>query len=120
MTSTESRESNLVHMDVLLLSQLLHVRNIENAVALDACDDETLATLFKEWNEHPSFAVYNRSPPPMNKKILRDTYPKLLAKYLAILTTTLANAAYHIRLKELDERIIECRAEFERVSKEEP
>lgn len=118
MKSTGSLGSGLIPMDVLLLSQLLHVRSIENAAALDACDTEILATLYKEWEEHPSFAVYGRSPPPLNTKILRDIYPKLLAQYQATLTTALANTVYHIRLKELDDHIAECREEFKRVSRE--
>lgn len=103
--------------DVLILSQLLHLKGISDLEKLEACDDSVISTVLYDWKNHVSYKMENRLIYISTHDQLVDLYKNLLTKYEVINTVQLANTVFVMRIAELESNIDEYKQEFKEVLK---
>lgn len=103
--------------DVLLLSQLLHINNINTLEKLQSSDDDLIDTIIQSWKHHVIYKLEPKKIQIKNKTQLSHLYKDLLEMYNVSNTVDLANTTYFGRMIELENNIELSKEEFKAILK---
>ncbi|KAK6459889.1 hypothetical protein DFJ63DRAFT_315765 [Scheffersomyces coipomensis] len=98
--------------EILLLSQLLYVNNLQDEKSIDSASDELISTILTEFKNHVVMKLDNKQIKLNTKIQLKELYSNLLAQNGVNNTEDLANTTYFGRMDQLNQQIAHHKQEF--------